>query len=126
MVIVGGMGSIRGVLLGATVVSLLNLQVLQSMSDLINNLKNQNVVIPVINFAFKDWPNQLELAKYQRFVFGIMLIVIVLFRPAGILPASRRRMELEERMGKEPPPIPPDLLETPPDPALTEDTPHVA
>ncbi len=126
MVIVGGMGSIRGVLLGATVVSLLNLQVLQSMSDLINNLKNQNVVIPVINFAFKDWPNQLELAKYQRFVFGIMLILIVLFRPAGILPASRRRLELEERMGKDSSPAPPDLVERPPDPTLTEDGPHVA
>jgi branched-chain amino acid transport system permease protein len=124
MVVVGGMGSIRGVLLGATVVSLLNLQILQSFSDLINGLKNQNVVIPIINFAFKDWPNQLEPAKYQRFVFGILLILIVLFRPAGLLPASRRKLELEERMGKSPPPAPSDLAEFPVDPTLTEDMPH--
>ncbi len=126
IVIVGGMGSIRGVLLGATVVSLLNLQVLQSLSDVITNLRNANVVIPIINFAFKDWPNQLELAKYQRFVFGILLILVVLFRPAGIMPASRRRLELAERMGKGASPAPPDLVERPPDPTLTEDGPHVA
>ncbi len=115
IVIVGGMGSIRGVLLGAIVVSLLNLQILQSLSSLINNLKNQNAVIPVINFAFKDWPNQLAVENYQRFVFGILLIVIVLFRPAGILPASRRKTELEDRDD-----VPPDLTEIPPDMSLTE------
>jgi len=120
IVIVGGMGSIRGVLLGAIVVSLLNLQILQSLSSVINNLKNQNVVIPVINFAFKDWPNQLAVENYQRFVFGLLLIVIVLFRPAGILPANRRKLELAERMGKEVPPLPPDLADVPPDPSLSQ------
>jgi branched-chain amino acid transport system permease protein len=110
------------VLLGAAVVTLLNVQVLQSLSDLITNLKNQNVVIPVINFAFKDWPNQLELAKYQRFVFGLMLILIVLFRPAGLLPATRRKMEIESKLHEDlPPELPvPEVAETPTDPPLTD------
>jgi branched-chain amino acid transport system permease protein len=114
VVIVGGMGSIRGVILGSVVVTLMNLQLLPNMSQLINTMKNQNWVIPIINFPMRDWPVQLELAKYQRFVFGLLLILMMLFRPAGILPASRRKMELDARMGKLAPP-PPDPIETPPD-----------
>jgi len=98
IVIVGGMGSIRGVMFGAVVVTLLNLQVLKGFSTLINNLKNVNFVIPVINFAIKDWPNQLEPARYERLVFGLLLIVMMLIRPSGLLPASRRKF----RLSKEP------------------------
>ncbi len=104
MVIVGGMGSIQGVMLGAAVVTLLNLQLLKNLSLLINALKNMDWVVPIINFPIKNWPNQLEPAKYERFVFGILLVLMMIFRPEGILPASRRKMELREKMGKEPPP----------------------
>jgi branched-chain amino acid transport system permease protein len=94
IVIVGGMGSIRGVLLGAVVVTLLNLQVLKNLSLQINALKNIDFVVPIINFPIKDWPSQLEPARYERFVFGILLILMMIFRPAGILPAKRRKMEM--------------------------------
>lgn len=95
MVIVGGMGGIRGVLLGATVVTLLNLQVLTNFALQINSLRNINYVVPIINFPIKNWPTQLTPDKYQRFVFGILLIVMMIFRPAGLLPEPRRAMELE-------------------------------
>jgi branched-chain amino acid transport system permease protein len=103
MVIIGGMGSIRGAIVGALVVTLLNLQVLQNLSQVITNLKNIDYVVPIINYHIKDWPNQLEPAKYQRFVFGILLIIMMIFRPEGILPAKRRRMEIHEKLGKETP-----------------------
>jgi membrane protease YdiL (CAAX protease family) len=47
------------------------------------------------DFPIANWPPQLELAKYQRFVFGILLIVMMIFRPAGLLPGARRRLELQ-------------------------------
>ncbi len=97
MVIVGGMGNIRGVILGATIVTLLNLQVLTNFALLINNLKNINYVVPILNFNIADWPAQLTPDKYQRFVFGILLVTMMIFRPAGLLPSSRR---LELRQAK--------------------------
>ncbi len=155
MVIVGGIGSIQGVLLGACVVTLLNLQVLKNLSLQINAWRNVNAVLPqaviiigaVIiallllraawniirpwirrsrelspvkpfsivmasilallavvvvgislssgDFPIQNWPTQLEPAKYERFVFGILLIVMMIFRPAGLLPEGRRRLELQ-------------------------------
>jgi len=97
MVIVGGMGGIRGVLLGAVIVTLLNLQVLKNMSLQLNALRNIDYIVPLINFHIKDWPTQLEPAKYERLVFGLLLILMMLFRPAGLLPEPRRKMELEEQ-----------------------------
>ncbi|MCE7947256.1 MAG: branched-chain amino acid ABC transporter permease [Chloroflexi bacterium CFX4] len=101
IVIVGGMGSIRGVILGAVIVTLLNLQVLKNFSLLINSLKNIDWVIPIINFPIRDWPQQLEPARYERFVFGLLLIIMMIFRPSGVLPAKRRQLELQAAMGKE-------------------------
>ncbi|MFN8560980.1 MAG: hypothetical protein U0703_05005 [Anaerolineae bacterium] len=94
MVIVGGLGGIKGVILGAMIVTLLNLQILTNFSLQINALRNIDFVVPLINFHIRDWPAQLEPAKYQRFVFGFLLIVMTIFRPAGLLPEARRKMEM--------------------------------
>jgi branched-chain amino acid transport system permease protein len=95
MVIVGGLGGIRGVILGAVVVTLLNLQVLKNFSLLVNSLRQMDYVIPIINFHVANWPTQLEPAKYERLVFGALLIIMMIFRPAGLLPEARRRLELQ-------------------------------
>ncbi len=94
MVILGGIGSIPGVIIGAAVVTVLHLQVLQSFSLFLAQLRQSDAVIPIINFHWKDLSNQLDPSKYQRLVFGIILIVMMIYRPAGILPAARRKREL--------------------------------
>lgn len=96
MVIVGGMGSIPGAALGAAVVTLLNLQVLKNISLQINALRQIDYIIPVINFPVANWPTQLEPAKYERFVFGLLLILMMIFRPAGLWPSARRQMEMRQ------------------------------
>jgi branched-chain amino acid transport system permease protein len=95
MVIVGGMGGIRGVILGAMVVTLLNLQVLKNISLQINALRQIDYIVPIFNYPITDWPSQLEPAKYERLVFGLLLILMMIFRPAGLLPEPRRKMELQ-------------------------------
>jgi branched-chain amino acid transport system permease protein len=158
MVIVGGIGGIRGALFGAFVVTLMNLQFLKSFSLQITNFKNADAVAPgwaiglivtfiaalvlwflikrwlpalthlaqrlgsqfppstlrwvvfiplvviiallafqIPDFRFDNWPTQLEPAKYERLLFGLLLIVMMIFRPAGLLPEPRRRMELAEQ-----------------------------
>src|SRR5437870_12510253 len=92
MVILGGMGSIPGAIVGATVVTVLNLQVLKGFSLWLNELKNAGVTI--FGFSLADLPTQFEPAKYERMVFGIILVLMMIFRPQGIFPARRRQREL--------------------------------
>jgi branched-chain amino acid transport system permease protein len=94
MVILGGMGSIPGAIVGATVVTVLNLQVLKGLSLWLNELRNAEVTVLGYNLA--NLPSQFEPAKYERLVFGIILILMMIFRPEGILPARRRQRELAE------------------------------
>src|SRR2546426_5010110 len=92
MVILGGMGSIPGAIVGATVVTVLNLQVLKGFSLWLNELKNAGVT--VLGYSLADLPTQFEPAKYERMVFGVILVLMMIFRPQGIFPARRRQREL--------------------------------
>jgi len=95
MVILGGMGSIPGAVLGATVVTVLNLQVLKGFSLWLNELKNAGVA--VFGYSLADLPTQLEPAKYERMIFGVILVLMMIFRPQGIFPVRRRARELGQR-----------------------------
>ena len=94
MVILGGLGSIPGVIVGAAVVVLLNVQILQMFSLYLSQLRQSDAVIPIINFAWKNLSSQLDPAKYQRMVFGIILVLMMIYRPGGLIPAARRKREL--------------------------------
>jgi branched-chain amino acid transport system permease protein len=94
MIILGGMGSIPGAILGAAVVTVLNLQVLKGLSLWLNELRNAGVTI--FGYSLANLPTQLEPAKYERMVFGLILVLMMIFRPQGILPARRRTRELQE------------------------------
>ncbi len=94
MVILGGLGSIPGVIFGAAVVVFLNIQVLQTFSLFLSSLRQSDAVIPIINFAWRDLSNQLDPAKYQKLVFGLILVIMMIYRPSGLIPAERRQREL--------------------------------
>ncbi len=94
MVILGGSGSIPGVILGAAVVTLLNLQVLQGLSLYLSQLRQSDAVIPIIHFAWANLSTQLDPAKYQRMLFGAILVLMMIFRPEGLIPSKRRKREL--------------------------------
>jgi branched-chain amino acid transport system permease protein len=94
MVILGGMGSIPGAILGATGVTILNLQLLKGLSLWLNAVRQSGTVltIPFLgSYALSQIPVQFEPAKYERMVFGLILIVMMIFRPQGILPPRQER-----------------------------------
>ena len=93
-VIDAGSGSIPGVILGAATVTILNLQVLQGLSLYLSQLRQTDAVIPIINFAWANLSTQLDPAKYQRLLFGLILILMMIFRPEGLIPSQRRKREL--------------------------------
>jgi branched-chain amino acid transport system permease protein len=94
MVILGGLGSIPGVILGAATVTILNLQILQGFSLYLSQLRQSDAVIPIINFAWRDLSAQLDPAKYQRLLFGTILVLMMIFRPDGLIPAARRKRKI--------------------------------
>jgi branched-chain amino acid transport system permease protein len=83
MVILGGLGSIEGVVLGAIVLSFIN-----------NNL------IPDV---FNDYPSKVgldfDLTELSFGIFGFLLVIMMVLRPEGLIPERRRKMELVEHVG---------------------------
>lgn len=98
MVILGGMGSIRGAIIGAAAVTLLNIEVLKSFSDFLVHLRQTGFVLNLgfTEFNFAHLSDQVEPAKYERMIFGIILILMMIFRPGGLIPESRHRLEEKE------------------------------
>jgi branched-chain amino acid transport system permease protein len=87
MVILGGMGSVPGVILGAALVTILNLQVLTEVTNYLNQLTLDGVI---------SIPTALSPAKMQRFIFGMVLILVAIFRPQGLLPAKNKKVKKED------------------------------
>jgi branched-chain amino acid transport system permease protein len=97
MVLLGGMGSVPGVILGAAVVTILNMQVLTEITNWLNQLNITGVV---------SIPDALSPAKMQRFIFGALLIAFALYRSQGLLPAKNKQYDAarlkqpgEDKMG---------------------------
>lgn len=95
MVILGGMGSIPGAILGATLITLLNLRILPDIANQLTTWRRAGLPIP----------SQIDPVAYQRLLFGLVLILMTIFRPEGFLPERRRRLELheddDEQLGEE-------------------------
>ena len=77
MIVLGGMGNIAGVVLGALLITVFP-EALRYLGDLQQLLFGRVLVDP----------NDLRLL-----VFGLALVMVMIFRPAGLLPSVRRRRE---------------------------------
>jgi branched-chain amino acid transport system permease protein len=96
MVILGGLGSVPGVIVGAAVVRMLEIDWLQSLSLELSRLRQGSDLIPLLGIPWASLPTQLDPARYQRLAFGLILIVMMIFRPEGIIPSRRRQLEIHE------------------------------
>ena len=85
MIVLGGMGNIRGVILGAVLVTIIP-EALRYTGTLQNALIGRVVVDP---------------ADLRMLLFGIALVVMMLFRPAGLLPSRQRRREFADNDAKD-------------------------
>jgi branched-chain amino acid transport system permease protein len=84
MIIVGGLGSIWGAVLGALLLSNINFYLIP---DVLNPLPGN------LGFNF-------NLTDLQVSIFGFLLVIVMVLRPQGLLPERRRRMELQEGIGE--------------------------
>ena len=89
MVILGGTGSIKGVIIGALSVVVLQLQILKDVSAWLTDLNASGVL---------HLPSWLDPAKYERLIFGLILVLMCIFRPHGLLP-EKRMLQIKKRLG---------------------------
>jgi branched-chain amino acid transport system permease protein len=87
MVILGGMGSLWGVVVAGFILSWLNVEGLANIGAWLNN----NV--------FNIVGLEIEVPKYSFGIYGLIIVLMMLFRPTGLIPERRRKMEIEEGAG---------------------------
>jgi branched-chain amino acid transport system permease protein len=86
MVILGGMGNIWGVILGGGFLAYLNQEGLGNIGAEINQTFGTNIDVPL----------------YQFGIFGVILVLVMLFKPEGLIPSARRKAEFEEGVEDQP------------------------
>ena len=86
MVILGGMGNIWGVIFGAAFLSYLDQEGLADSGSWISTHLHLNFNVP----------------EYESGIFGVILLVVMLFRPEGLIPSTRRAAEFHEGVSDEP------------------------
>jgi branched-chain amino acid transport system permease protein len=85
MVVLGGMGSVWGAIAGATMLSFLQFWFLQDLTNWIHFLGR----VSGIGFLVR-----LDLVQSIDLIFGIILVVMMLYRREGLIPAVRRSPNL--------------------------------
>jgi branched-chain amino acid transport system permease protein len=85
MVILGGMGNIWGVIFGACFLSYLDREGLANVGAWFNGHFGTNVNVPLYEFG----------------IYGVIIVVVMLFRPEGLIPSSRRAAEFHEGVREE-------------------------
>jgi branched-chain amino acid transport system permease protein len=84
MVIVGGLGSIWGVVLGALLLANINYYLIP---DVINSLPG-------------DFGLNFSLSELNVAIFGFLLVIVMVLRPQGLIPERRRKLELTRGIGE--------------------------
>ncbi len=85
MVVLGGMGNIPGVILGAVILFELQSLILTQMTIWSHQLGA---------FTHIGFLNELDFVNLKFLLYGLALVLMMLFRPEGLLPSARRRLEL--------------------------------
>ena len=80
MVILGGMGSVWGVLVGGLLLSWLDQEGLAKIGSKASELLDRPIDVPKYNFG----------------VYGAIIVLMMLFRPTGLIPERRRKKEMAE------------------------------
>lgn len=87
MVVLGGMGSIPGTIIGAILIA--------GIPEMIRGLAQS----PMFSMYIKA-ETASAIANYRYLAFGLLMVVMMAFRPQGILPSKRRAQELHPEDAK--------------------------
>jgi branched-chain amino acid transport system permease protein len=98
MVVLGGMGNVWGVMLGAAFLSYLNIAGLANTGAWINSHIH---FIGSFQFPGESQPG-LDVPAIASGIYGLIILLVMLFRPEGLLPSRRREAELHRGVHDQP------------------------
>jgi len=105
MVVLGGMGNITGVIVGALVIYFVLNTLLPSLASNAEQLAN-TIGLSSLNTQKGDWPGlYAEVQRLQFLLFGLILVMIMLLRPQGLFPSRVREQELKHAAVQEEEPV---------------------
>ena len=116
-VVLGGVGNVTGVILGALIIMVMDNLVLKQLQAVLNGLQT-NVLLPAAgsDLAAKQFIQaNLDPVKYRYLLLGLTLVIVMAFRPEGILPSREQRAELHraEETGETPDQLEAETAPTP-------------
>jgi len=92
MVVLGGMGNIWGVAVGAFVIYEIQSQGLKQLGAFVQSLHVPAFALGPLNVDL----GSVNFINYQYLLYGLALVLMMLLRPEGLFPSRRRRSELHE------------------------------
>jgi len=92
MVVLGGMGNMWGVAIGAFIIYELQTQGLKQLNNFIETLGLPSFTLGPLHVDL----SQLNFLNYQYLLYGLALVGMMLLRPEGLFPSRRRRRELHD------------------------------
>lgn len=91
MIVLGGIGGIGGVLLGTALIV--------GIPELLRELLSR-AALNMAGGPAEQWAGLLENVVVARMlIFGLIMVIMVIFRPQGIIPAARPRVTLPRKSG---------------------------
>jgi branched-chain amino acid transport system permease protein len=101
MIVLGGMGSIPGVIAGALIIYFILNSFLPALPPTVESLAN-TLGLGSLNAQSGDWPGLPGVAQRLQFLlYGLILVLMMLLRPQGIFPSRVREQELKHAAVKE-------------------------
>ena len=89
MVILGGSGSIPGVILGGLVIKVIDLLMLDKMQIVFNGILQDTLFKWNTNPGLNNFLDSLfNMTQYKLLLFGLILVVMMITRPQGLIPAG--------------------------------------
>ena len=96
MVVLGGMGNVPGVIIGALTIYYIQFKELGDLPTQLHNLA-QSVGLGFLNTAHGDWAGlDSEVQRLNFLLFGLILVLIMTLRPQGLFPSRLRAQELKK------------------------------
>ncbi len=101
MIVLGGMGNIPGVIIGAISIYFILNWFLPSLPPNIESLAN-TFGFGALNDRNGDWPGLANATqRLTLLIFGLILVTMMLLRPQGLFPSRVREQELKHAIGLE-------------------------
>jgi len=95
MVVLGGMGNISGVIVGALVIYFVLNSLLPALPSSVESLAN-TIGLGSLNAQNGDWPGLAgETQRLQFLIYGLILVLMMLLRPQGLFPSRVREQEFK-------------------------------